>query len=710
MGYGRQWRRVNAGTYRDILDGDIAEAIRAATGFGSEDGDIWIGINTDGVRVYRRGKKGAWPVWAINFNLPPSQRYKLKNLMLLGLYFGEDKPLMADFLKPLFRNLAERATVPFAVKFNGKPDPVLCRTQVIACPLDMDARWLVLNVQHNGTQSCCGCRACRNHHSELEGRKARRRFYYPAQAGTLRQAADWAAAAASLHAGGGVLDDDAEMEGADGDNDVVFIPRRGERHVNGLYGPSIAQLLHPTLFLRMVHDDPMHCIWLHVIPELVQLWTGKAHAAKPWSVRTSLGNINEILRLVTPPHGNQELPDDLEDANNWKAATSRFFALYLAGPVLDGILPDVYFKHLCKLIEILRYLCGPCVHENKPDDKLDLSRCEAQLAAWVLEFEQLYGKRFVSISMHMLVHLIATVRDCGPLWCSSCFSFESANHWLVRTAHAKRTGQDKALFDIFVRSCIGQELIDIYVNKDNIAFCKWLHQEGFAPTGSKPWFLPRGWTRVANGVIAAPLGSGKSSHLELKHEDLDDVGRAVFESFLGHPPTQNADNDLVWTFARFGRIKIDRGNGQEVFYSQQYAEKYGFHKKNSYCVYFKNGNSKFYGLVQAWMLDTSTRAGKLFALVKQFHIPGSPFLAVHPHPTIPNAFYFPKTAALPSIPVAVDDIEFKCIIHNLPNSKVNETEVYVITHQVFYQVGAVGEDDDDDEAAERGVPPLDEIM
>lgn len=112
----------------------------AFPGFGSEDGDIWIGINTDGVRVYRRGKKGAWPVWAINFNLPPSQRYKLKNLMLLGLYFGEDKPLMADFLKPLFRNLAERATVPFAVKFNGKPDPVLCRTQVIACPLDMDAR------------------------------------------------------------------------------------------------------------------------------------------------------------------------------------------------------------------------------------------------------------------------------------------------------------------------------------------------------------------------------------------------------------------------------------------------------------------------------------------------------------------------------------------------------------------------------------------
>lgn len=108
-------------------------------GFGDQPGDIWLSINTDGVKVYRTSKKDTWPVWAINLNLPPSQRYKLQNLMLLGIYFGQEKPALSQYLTPIFENL-NRAKKPFYVQFEGRQGYVSCRAQVISCPVDMDAR------------------------------------------------------------------------------------------------------------------------------------------------------------------------------------------------------------------------------------------------------------------------------------------------------------------------------------------------------------------------------------------------------------------------------------------------------------------------------------------------------------------------------------------------------------------------------------------
>lgn len=165
MAYGRAWRPRD-GIYQDILDGKISKHYfslgiipilrfligrayqlflyyiwRDLKGFGTQEGDIRLIINTDGVKVYRRAKKHAWPVWAINANLPPSQRYKLHNLMLVGIFFGEQKPNMASFLKPIIADLNQYSRQAFQVVFADRPNQVVdCRVSVIAFPVDMDAR------------------------------------------------------------------------------------------------------------------------------------------------------------------------------------------------------------------------------------------------------------------------------------------------------------------------------------------------------------------------------------------------------------------------------------------------------------------------------------------------------------------------------------------------------------------------------------------
>jgi len=63
-------------------------------------------------------------------------------MMLLGIYFGENKPNLQQYLKPIFSMLAQ-GMQPFSVKFSGLPAAEahkICRVKVLSVPLDMDAR------------------------------------------------------------------------------------------------------------------------------------------------------------------------------------------------------------------------------------------------------------------------------------------------------------------------------------------------------------------------------------------------------------------------------------------------------------------------------------------------------------------------------------------------------------------------------------------
>lgn len=346
---------------------------------------------------------------------------------------------------------------------------------------------------HGGSRSCVDCEALRECFRYPE--RNRRRFYYPATTCHLRKAIDWKAANDIIERYGLNINMHPENDEASYGEHGIEVPEFreqveilgpvGQQHVNGIYGVSVVAILDENMFLRMLHADPMHFIWLHVIPELVCLWTDADFAGAAWSVRSELHNLNRLLSITTPPHGRQELPKDLSEAKSWKAATARFFTLYLALPVLKHTLKEPYYTHFSSLVRVLRYLCGPVIHEVNPAAELDLVTCESKLKDWVRHLSDLYGKQHVSLSMHMLLHLCPAVRDVGPLWASNCFAFESANHWLVRTMHAKRYGQAQSLYDAFTRFVICKEFIDSYVRPENEQFCNWLFDRGYAPFGYK---------------------------------------------------------------------------------------------------------------------------------------------------------------------------------------------------------------------------------
>ncbi|KAK0172792.1 hypothetical protein PV328_006066 [Microctonus aethiopoides] len=48
------------------------------------------------------------------------------------------------------------------------------------------------------------------------------------------------------------------------------------------------------------------------------------------------------------------------------------------------------------------------------------------------KFETIYGLRYCSINIHLLLHLPDDVELLGPLWVNSCFSFENINGQLIK--------------------------------------------------------------------------------------------------------------------------------------------------------------------------------------------------------------------------------------------------------------------------------------
>lgn len=88
-----------------------------------------------------------------------------------------------------------------------------------------------------------------------------------------------------------------------------------------------------------------------------------------------------------------------------------------------------YFYHYCALIDAIFLLNQASISEA------DIEQSERLLNYFVFMMPVLYGERYLTLNVHSLLHLPKTVKQLGPLWSFSCFSFESANGELLKLFH-----------------------------------------------------------------------------------------------------------------------------------------------------------------------------------------------------------------------------------------------------------------------------------
>eukprot|EP00734_Pompholyxophrys_sp_LG126_P000128 Pompholyxophrys_sp_v1_NODE_13_length_4899_cov_11.419162.p1 type:complete len:182 gc:universal NODE_13_length_4899_cov_11.419162:2949-3494(+) len=115
-------------------------------------GNLSIGLSVDGLPLFHRSKQQLWPLLMVVYDLPPEERCKFKNMSILGLYFGTEKPDINEYLKPVIECIRKSQSGQMII--NGEAR----RLSVSTFAADLPAKAIFLNsLQYNGAFGCHNC-------------------------------------------------------------------------------------------------------------------------------------------------------------------------------------------------------------------------------------------------------------------------------------------------------------------------------------------------------------------------------------------------------------------------------------------------------------------------------------------------------------------------------------------------------------------------
>ena len=200
--------------------------------------------------------------------------------------------------------------------------------------------------------------------------------------------------------------------------------------VNGIKGPSwLSSLQHFDLVSGMAIDY-MHGVLLGVQKLLLTLWFSSNFSNRHFSISSKVGSIDFGLNQILPTSEIKRLPHSIADhLKYWKASELCSFPIYYGLPTLYGLLPDNYFAHYTLFVHAISILLQDSISEA------DLQEANRLLDGFCKSFSTLCEERFYTLNIHQLLHLVDDVRDQGPLYTHSCFSFEDKNGLILKFTH-----------------------------------------------------------------------------------------------------------------------------------------------------------------------------------------------------------------------------------------------------------------------------------
>ncbi|QRV98713.1 Transposase family Tnp2 protein [Ceratobasidium sp. AG-Ba] len=458
LGYRARYE-LRPDTYADIFDGAhyrnlrqrhvLIEGDPLPHRYFSSPTDIALGLSTDGFGPFKSRKQTCWPLLAFNYNLPPSIRHRLKNLLCLGIIPGPNSPKELDtFLAPFIQELEELARgVP---AYDGENDRPFClRGYLLVCFGDMPAVAKLMCMKgHNGKYPCRAChivgiRATKSsdpdklsttHYTPLA-----RPFARPDEGPTNYDPLDL-----PLRNHFQFVQDAVYVRYAEGPGQQA---RRATR--TGIGGISalaeVSSLDFPTSFPH----DFMHVMFQNVIPSLIDLWThskkkktfgtGKEDYVLHESVWAAVGRACASSGDTIPAKFGCRVPNLHDKRHESTAESMLLFATMIAPGLLRNRFKDeAYYQHFILLVRLINKCCSHSVTQE------DVDYIRRGFARWVETYENLYYRkqrnrlRACSLPIHALLHIADDIEAMGPMWCYWSFAMERFNGSLARATKSRR--------------------------------------------------------------------------------------------------------------------------------------------------------------------------------------------------------------------------------------------------------------------------------
>lgn len=546
--------KSNVNNLEDIFDGEVYKSYFDDNGFLSNPSNLSFTWNSDGIPIFKSSNFSIWPFYLVINELPYEDRFKPENTLFVGLWFGKFKPIPDLFLNSFVESMNKLFE---GVKMRLYDKSFITLKAIIICgTCDLPAKAIFLNLkQHNGNY---GCPRCTQKGVHVDGVHV---YHYENRL-KLRSTEECLKAAT-------LPNDQAHQEAR-----------------KGVKGPSVLSKL-MDCFVENTGADIMHCAFLNLSKRLFSVWFDAKNHYHPGSLRSRIEEINKRIKELRVLDFLPRMPRSIEDFHYWKASEMKWFILCFSIPILHDFMDAEFFRHHVLLVNALTILNSSSI------SLADLEKARVCLRKYVEKFQVLYGELHMTCNLHQLLHMVESVEKFGPLWVTSCFSFENLNGILKSMVHSSKKPE--------LQICGSANMMFKFFHlKDNLTEC---NTEVLA-------FCNKAINRTRERKLVKKIRDGirmvgKSSNKKSLSDFPDEIKEII-------APKIEASTDLY----SFKRAIVKK----TLFETESYcAKKRGFNA----CVQFRRENAESFGVIQDFIIICKCINGEheyctILAIVKEF--------------------------------------------------------------------------------------------
>lgn len=405
----KNWERIinfdvdqlDDGHISDVQSGKILQTLHES----SENSDaniISLALNTDGANKFKCNRRSIWPIQIVLNCLPPNLRYEPLNLLTVGVFYGLHKPDCLEFFQPLINAMKRLKEDGFTIR---KDDEEYSFVPIIThCIVDLPAKHMLQCIkQYNGKKSCTYC----THPGEcLDVPGSRKMIRYTEMGVTypLRNSLDTMASMARGNF----------ANNRDGTTDIsclVSLPKFDLINGFGI--------------------DYMHCV-MGIMRKLLNLYLLTKSYKKAFYInKEKSAALEKRLLSIKPIREITRTPRSLDQRADYKASELKYLLLYYLPVCMIDIIPRKYVSHL----QLLSSSIYTSLKSNITPQELIVA--EKKLRDFVDLYQILFEKKNMVMNIHLLTHLVESVKNLGPLWAYSAFPFEKNNGCLLKLVKGK---------------------------------------------------------------------------------------------------------------------------------------------------------------------------------------------------------------------------------------------------------------------------------
>ena len=380
----------------DVYDGRVWQQFNSGNNFLASPFSYLLTLNVDWFQPFSHLEYSVGVIYLTIQNLPRSERFKERNVLLVGVIPGPSEPslTMNSYLGPLVEELKEGWDVGFNIAIS-KIATVIVRVALTCVACDIPAsRKVVGFLGHHASLACNKC---------LKAFPVS--FGQPINYSGFNRS-DWTMRTSILHRQHCDIINKKKTKSA--------IKKKESK-----YGVRYSALLELPYFdpVRFTVVDPMHNLYLG---------TGK-HAFKTWIKMgilcdDQLDEIAKRAKEIQVPSGVGRLPSNISsNYGGFKADQWRSFIIIYSPIVLKGILPDDHLR--CWMLFVRACL----LLSQRVLKKSDLVSADLLLLNYSKKFQDLYGESNCTMNLHLQLHLQESFLDFGPAHAFWSYPFERYN-------------------------------------------------------------------------------------------------------------------------------------------------------------------------------------------------------------------------------------------------------------------------------------------